>query len=80
MVLEGRLSVSADGSTATGEPDDIVYMPKGETVTVRSHADGALTAYVTYPIGARTCVTEPPRNSSTANDAPALAGKMEAQE
>ncbi|MGZ2405813.1 ethanolamine utilization protein EutQ (cupin superfamily) [Rhizobium ruizarguesonis] len=24
-------------------------MPKGESVTIRSHEDGALTAYVTYP-------------------------------
>ena len=59
IVLEGRVSVSADGSTATGEPGDIVYMAKGETVTVRSHAGGALTAYVIYPNGARTCATEP---------------------
>ncbi|WP_441005156.1 hypothetical protein [Rhizobium ruizarguesonis] len=28
---------------------DIVYMPKGKSVTIRSHEDGALTAYVTYP-------------------------------
>ncbi|WP_438870531.1 hypothetical protein [Rhizobium ruizarguesonis] len=28
---------------------DIVDMPKGESVTIRSHEDGALTAYVTYP-------------------------------
>ncbi len=28
---------------------DIVYMPKGESVTIRSHEDGALIAYATYP-------------------------------
>jgi len=49
IVLEGRLSVSTgDGAVAAG-PGDIVYMPKGEAVTIRSHAAGAVTAYVTYP-------------------------------
>ena len=49
IVLEGRLSVSTDGGTVTAGPGEIVYMPKGETVTIRSHEEGALTAYVTYP-------------------------------
>ncbi|MGZ2450300.1 ethanolamine utilization protein EutQ (cupin superfamily) [Rhizobium ruizarguesonis] len=38
-VMSGYVAVSGD----------IVYMPKGESVTIRSHEDGALTAYVTYP-------------------------------
>jgi ethanolamine utilization protein EutQ (cupin superfamily) len=49
VVLEGRLSVSADAGTVTAGPGEIVHMPKGEKVTIRSHGEGALTAYVTYP-------------------------------
>jgi ethanolamine utilization protein EutQ (cupin superfamily) len=50
VVLEGRLSVSMDaGPTVTAGPGEIVYMPKGEEVTIRSHESGAVTAYVTYP-------------------------------
>jgi ethanolamine utilization protein EutQ (cupin superfamily) len=49
MVLEGRLSVTANGSTMTAGPGEIIYMPKGELVTIRSHEQGAITAYVTYP-------------------------------
>ena len=53
VVLEGRLSVSSDAGTVTAGPGEIVYMPKGETVTIRSHEQGAVTAYVTYPHGRR---------------------------
>jgi ethanolamine utilization protein EutQ (cupin superfamily) len=49
VVLEGRLSVSTGTSTITAGPGEIVYMPKGEAVTIRSHEQGAVTAYVTYP-------------------------------
>jgi ethanolamine utilization protein EutQ (cupin superfamily) len=49
IVLEGRLSVSTDAGTVTAGPGEIVYMPKGEAVTIRSHDEGALTAYVTHP-------------------------------
>ena len=49
VVLEGRLSVSTGTSTVTAGPGEIVHMPKGESVTIRSHEQGALTAYVTYP-------------------------------
>lgn len=49
IVLEGRLSVSSGAGTVTAGPGEIVYMPKGEKVTIRSHAEGAVTAYVTYP-------------------------------
>lgn len=49
IVLEGRLSVSSDAGTVTAGPGEIVYMPKGERVTIRSHEAGAVTAYVTYP-------------------------------
>ena len=49
IVLEGRLSVTADDGTVTAGPGEIVYMPRGETVTIRSHETGATTAYVTYP-------------------------------
>jgi ethanolamine utilization protein EutQ (cupin superfamily) len=49
IVLEGRLSVSSDGETVTAAPGEIVYMPKGVKVTIRSYEEAALTAYVTYP-------------------------------
>jgi len=49
VVLEGRLSVTGSEGTVTAGPGDIVYMPKGEKVTIRSHEQGAVTAYVTYP-------------------------------
>ncbi|MFZ0269472.1 cupin domain-containing protein [Caulobacter sp.] len=49
IVLEGRVSVATEAETVTAGPGEIVYMPKGEAVTIRSHEDGALTAYVTYP-------------------------------
>jgi ethanolamine utilization protein EutQ (cupin superfamily) len=49
IVLEGRLSVSTDAGTVIAGPGEIVYMPKGTAVTIRSHGEGAVTAYVTYP-------------------------------
>lgn len=49
VVLEGRVSVSTDALTVTAGPGEIVYMPKGEAVTIRSHDQGAMTAAVTYP-------------------------------
>jgi len=49
IVLEGRLSVSSDAGTVTAGRGEIVYMPKGTAVTIRSHEEGAVTAYVTYP-------------------------------
>lgn len=49
VVLEGRLSVETESGTVTAGPGEIVYMPKGTSVTIRSHEQGAVTAYVTYP-------------------------------
>ena len=49
VVLEGRLSITSEGSTVAAGPGEIVYMPKGQSVTIRSHEQGAVTAYVTYP-------------------------------
>lgn len=49
IVLEGRLSVSSDAGEVTAGPGEIVYMPEGETVTIRAHEAGATTAYVTHP-------------------------------
>ncbi|WP_018317654.1 AraC family ligand binding domain-containing protein [Bradyrhizobium sp. WSM2793] len=49
LVLEGKLSVSSAAGTVTAGPGEIIYMPKGEKVTIRSHEQGAVTAYVTYP-------------------------------
>lgn len=49
VVLQGRLTVSAGPNLVSAGPGEIVYMPKGEAVTIRSHEQGAITAYVTYP-------------------------------
>lgn len=49
VILEGRLSVSTASGTVIAGPGEVVHMPKGEAVTIRSHQDGAVTAYVTYP-------------------------------
>ncbi len=49
IVLEGQLSVSSGAATHTAGPGEIIHMPKGEAVTIRSHDQGAVTAYVTYP-------------------------------
>lgn len=49
VVLEGRVSVSSESGTVTAGPGEIIYMPKGDVVTIRSHQEGAVTAYVTYP-------------------------------
>jgi ethanolamine utilization protein EutQ (cupin superfamily) len=49
IVLEGRMSVSSHAETVTAGPGEIVHMPKGVSVNIRSHEEGAVTAYVTYP-------------------------------
>jgi ethanolamine utilization protein EutQ (cupin superfamily) len=49
VVLEGLISVNSAAGGVTAGAGEIIYMPKGEKVTIRSHAQGALTAYVTYP-------------------------------
>jgi ethanolamine utilization protein EutQ (cupin superfamily) len=49
VVLEGNLSVKTAEATLVAGPGEIVYMPKGERVTIQSHSEGAVTAYVTYP-------------------------------
>jgi ethanolamine utilization protein EutQ (cupin superfamily) len=49
VILKGQLSVSTKAGTVTAGPGEIVYMPKGESVTIRSYEQGADTAYVTYP-------------------------------
>lgn len=49
IVLEGQLSVSTADGTVVAGPGEIVYMPKGQSVTIATEGEGALTAYVTYP-------------------------------
>ena len=49
LVVDGRLSVSSSTGTVSAGPGEIIYMPKGEKVVIRSHEEGAMTAYVTYP-------------------------------
>ena len=47
IILKGHVSVSSDAGTVTDGSREIIYMPKGEKVTIRSHEEGAVTAYVT---------------------------------
>ncbi|MDH2327771.1 hypothetical protein QCN27_12945 [Cereibacter sp. SYSU M97828] len=49
ILLEGSLSITANGTTTQVAPGGIVHMPKGEEVTIVAGEDGALTAYVTHP-------------------------------
>lgn len=53
LVLKGQVSVTsqigAESVTVSAGPGEFIYMPKGEKVTIRSHDQGAVTAYVTYP-------------------------------
>ena len=49
VILEGKLTVSDERGSVTAGPGEIVAMQTGDKVTIRSHADGAVTAYVTYP-------------------------------
>jgi ethanolamine utilization protein EutQ (cupin superfamily) len=49
LVVEGRLSVSSSTGSVSAGPGEIIYMPKGERVVIRSQEEGAITAYVTYP-------------------------------
>ncbi len=49
IILSGRLSVSTGDGTVTAGPGDIVYMPRGASVTITTEGEGAMTAYVTYP-------------------------------
>lgn len=49
IVLEGQISVKSDGTVSTAGPSEIIYMPKGVSVTITAHDEGAVTAYVTYP-------------------------------
>ncbi|WP_405049044.1 MULTISPECIES: hypothetical protein [unclassified Rhizobium] len=43
------MSVSTSDGTVTAGPGDIVYMPKGQSVTIMTEGEGATTAFVTYP-------------------------------
>lgn len=49
VIIEGRVSVSSAAGIVTAGPGEIIHMPKGEKVSIRSHEQGAVTAYVTYP-------------------------------
>ena len=48
IILKGKISVHSGSGTVTAGPGEIIYMPKGSKVTIRSHDEGADTAYVTY--------------------------------
>lgn len=49
FIVEGSLSVSTQSGIVNAGQGEIVYMPKGEAITIRSGDEGAITAYVTYP-------------------------------
>ena len=49
VILRGTISVSDANTTVTAGPGEIIAMQEGDKVTIRSHDDEVLTAYVTYP-------------------------------
>ena len=49
VIVEGRISVTYNGQTVDAGPGEVIAMQKGDQVRIRSHEEGALTAYVTYP-------------------------------
>lgn len=49
IILEGQIIVTSDAGTETAGPGEIIYMPKGSSLTITAGRDGAVTAYVTYP-------------------------------
>lgn len=49
LILEGQITVSSDAGTETAGPGEIIYMPKGSSLSIGAGAEGAVTAYVTYP-------------------------------
>ncbi len=53
--LEGRMTTTPEGRSTTAGPGEIVYMPEGETVTIRTHEAQVVTAYVTHPHCNQSC-------------------------
>jgi ethanolamine utilization protein EutQ (cupin superfamily) len=49
IIVQGELSVTSRDTTIRAAVGAVVHMPRGETVTIRAGAGGAVTAYVTYP-------------------------------
>ena len=49
IILTGSLSVTHEEGQLSASAGDIVHMPKGRKVTIRTASEGATTAYVTYP-------------------------------
>lgn len=49
IVLDGRISVSTADGTVTATRGEVIYMPEGQSVTITTDGEGALTAYATYP-------------------------------
>jgi len=49
IILEGALSVTTEDGVLPASVGDIVHMPKGSKVKIRTEGEGATTAYVTYP-------------------------------
>ncbi|RJE82024.1 ethanolamine utilization protein [Paracoccus onubensis] len=49
VVLEGKITVSDNQMSVTAGPGEIIAMQKGDKVTICSHEEGTVTAYVTYP-------------------------------
>ena len=49
VILEGKISVTSQAGTMTAGPGELVHMPKGQSVKILAHEQGAVTAYVTFP-------------------------------
>jgi ethanolamine utilization protein EutQ (cupin superfamily) len=49
VILKGTITVSDEHGSVTAGPGEIIAMQQGDRVTIRSHGDDVVTAYVTYP-------------------------------
>ena len=49
IILEGQIIVTSEAGTETADPGEIIYMPRGSSLSIQAGDAGAVTAYVTYP-------------------------------
>lgn len=49
IILEGEITITSGAGIDTAGPGEIIYMPKGSSLTITAGEKGAVTAYVTYP-------------------------------
>lgn len=49
IILEGDITATSDAGTQNAGPGEMIYMPKGSSLTITAGGNGAVTAYVTFP-------------------------------